>query len=203
MIDAKVALSIIGTAIAVISYVPYIQGMLKGKIKPHSYSWFIWALLGYIAGFAQIAGGGGIGAVISLSTATISLGIAAIGYKDVKDDITRSDTVSLVFSLLAIPLWIITDGPLASVILISVIDLVGFWPTLRKAYNRPWDEGLPTFLLSALKHIVTIFAQRQYNLVTVLYPASLAALTGIFVVLLLVRRASLPNSKPPKEFIVP
>lgn len=201
--DIKIELSIIGTAIAIISYIPYIQGMIKGKIKPHSYSWFIWAVLGFIAGFAQIAGGGGIGAIISLSTAVISLGIAAIGYKDVKEHITRSDTISLVFSLLAIPLWVITDGPLASVILISIIDLVGFWPTLRKAYNKPWDEGLPTFLLSTLKHAITIFAQRQYNLVTVLYPASLAALTGIFVVMLMVRRAALPNSKPPKDFIVP
>lgn len=193
--NIKLILSITATTIAVISYIPYIQGTLSGKIKPHSYSWFIWAIVGYIAGFGQLAGGGGIGALVALVTATISLGIAIISYKEVKDNITMSDKISLAVSLSAIPLWLITKNPLWSIILVSIVDGVAFWPSIRKAYNKPWDEGLPTFILSTLKHVITIFAQKTYNIVTVLYPLSLAILTGFFVIMLLVRRAALPRPK--------
>lgn len=191
----KLILSITATTIAVISYIPYIQGTLSGKIKPHSYSWFIWAIVGYIAGFGQLAGGGGIGALVALVTATISLGIAVISYKEVKDSITTSDKISLVVSLSAIPLWLITNNPLWSIILVSIVDGVAFWPSIRKAYNKPWDEGLPTFLLSTLKHVLTVFAQKTYNVLTVLYPLSLAILTGLFVIMLIVRRTAIPRPK--------
>jgi hypothetical protein len=194
-VDYKVLLSIIGTVIAIASYVPYIRGIRSGKIKPHPYSWLIWAVLGFIAGFGQLAGGGGIGALIVLVTALINLAIVAVSYKSARENITKGDTISLVFALLAIPLWLITKGPLLSIVLISIIDAVGFWPTIRKAYHKPWDEGLPTFLLSGIKHVISVFAQERLNTVTVLYPASLALLTFTFLGMLVVRRAALPRPK--------
>ena len=55
--DIRVLLSIIATCIAVISYIPYLKDIWTGRTKPHAFSWFIWALLGYIAGVAQLSDG--------------------------------------------------------------------------------------------------------------------------------------------------
>lgn len=152
--DIKVVLSIIATGIAIISYIPYLKDTWSGKTKPHAFSWFIWALLGYIAGAAQLAGGGGIGAMIVLTTSTISLFISLYALKKLgMQFITKSDWAGFTIALLAIPLWIITKGPLLSVILVSLIDILGFWPTMRKAFNAPHDETMSTYLLSTINTV--------------------------------------------------
>lgn len=189
--DIRALFSITATCIAVISYVPYVRDTWKGKTKPHAFSWFIWALLGFIAGAGQIAGGGGIGAMVAIVTATISLGISIFSLKFAKQNITRGDYASLIVALLAIPLWIITKGPLLSVILVSLIDVIGFYPTIRKSIKAPKEETLSTYFLSTVKHCLTIVAQERYNVVTVFYPASLALLTGLFVIMLIYQRAKL------------
>jgi hypothetical protein len=184
----KILLSFIATAIAVISYVPYIRDIRSGKTKPHGFSWLIWALLGYIAGYAQLRSGGGVGSIVALVTATISLWIAVISLQGQAIKITTSDWMSLIAALAAIPIWIITDRPMLSVILVSFIDVVGFWPTIRKSYHAPQQETLSTHWLSTLKHCITVAAQQKYNLTTVLYPASLAITTGLFVLMLVIRK---------------
>ncbi|KKT58129.1 MAG: hypothetical protein UW52_C0064G0012 [Candidatus Gottesmanbacteria bacterium GW2011_GWA1_44_24b] len=40
-----------------ISYFPYVRDTLRGKTKPERASWFIWATLGAIAFFSQLAKG--------------------------------------------------------------------------------------------------------------------------------------------------
>jgi hypothetical protein len=77
----KIVISFIATVIAVVSYIPYIRDIHSGKTKPHGFSWLIWALLAYIAGFAQLSRGGGFGAMVALVTATISLRIAYVSIK--------------------------------------------------------------------------------------------------------------------------
>ncbi|HEY4963493.1 MAG TPA: hypothetical protein VIH90_02235 [Candidatus Saccharimonadales bacterium] len=189
----KVVISFIATAIAVISYAPYIRDIRSGKTKPHGFSWLIWALLAYVAGFAQLAAGGGFGAMVALVTATISLWIAFISIKGKSVKITRSDWVSLGFALVAIPVWAVTKQPLLAVIIVSVIDIVGFWPTIRKSHSDPHKETVSTYSLSTLKHVLTVVAQQEYNLTTVLYPASLAVMTGGFVAMLIVRKKQIPQ----------
>jgi hypothetical protein len=187
----KVALSVIATIIAVVSYVPYIRDIKRGKTKPHAFSWLIWSLLAYIAGFAQLKAGGGVGSSVALVTATISLWISFIAYKDGSVRITTGDWISLAAALAAIPIWLITKQPLLSVVIVSIIDVVGFWPTIRKSYNAPEQETLATHWLSTVKHCLTIAAQQRYNWTTVLYPASLAVTTGLSVIMLLVRKRNI------------
>lgn len=189
--DIKLFLSVIATVIAVISYVPYIRDIWKGKTKPHAFSWLVWAIITYIAGFAQLAGGGGIGSLVAFSTATISLGIAVYSYWKGTINITASDWVSLGVALLAIPLWLVTDSPLLAVILVVGIDIAAFWPTIRKSYHQPHSENISTYALSTVKHCLTVAAQQQYNLLTVLFPLWLAIITAAFVAMLWIRRVKI------------
>lgn len=187
----RVILGVLAAGIALVSYIPYIRDIRRGKTKPHAFSWLIWSLLAYIAGIAQLNAGGGFGASAALVTATVSLWISYAAYKDGSVRITTGDRVSLAAALAAIPLWIATRQPLLSVIVVSVIDVVGFWPTVRKSYHAPQQETLETHWLSTIKHCLTIAAQQKYNLTTVLYPLSLAITTGGFVVMLLIRKRKL------------
>ncbi|HEX3082123.1 MAG TPA: hypothetical protein VHQ86_02620 [Candidatus Saccharimonadia bacterium] len=188
--------SILATALAVVSYAIYIHKIRQGHTKPHAFSWFIWAIITYIAGAAQLSAGGGLGSLVAFTTGTISLWISYHSFRSRAITITRQDWVSLVVALAAIPVWVATKNPLLSVIIISVIDLVAFWITIRKSYHLPYSENLTQSVLSTIKHMLTIAAQQQINPVTVLYPASLAMTTAGFTVMLIIRRAQVP---PPPD----
>jgi hypothetical protein len=60
-----------------------------------------------------------------------------------------------------------------SIILVSVIDFIGFIPTFRKSYVEPKTETASTYIVSAISSILAIGALFNYSLVTMLYPMTL------------------------------
>ncbi len=184
----KVALGVLATALGLIGYVPYFRDIFKGKTKPHVFSWFVWGLLTAIAFFAQIAKGGGAGAWVTGVTAIACFVIAGLALKYGEKQITTTDRLSFVGAILGIILWRLTDSPLLAVVLVTVIDALGFLPTFRKAYYKPNEETASTFLLSSIKFIFGILALESFNLTTWLYPASLILMNGAFVVMVVWRR---------------
>ncbi len=180
----KEIFTLIGIIFMLTSYSIYIYSISKGETRPHPFSWFIWGLLTFIGYLAQISDDAGVGAIITLLSAIISFGIAGIGYVQRKNIIiSKSDKWAFGLSLLTIPLWIFTQTPLWSVILITIIDAVGFYPTFRKSWYNPEQESILSFALGGFKHFFTILALQNYSLITALFPFSLvltnAALIGM------------------------
>lgn len=184
----KTALGIIATVMAFVSYIPYIRNMLSGKTKPHAFSWLVWGTLTAIAFVGQVSEGAGPGAWVTGFTACVSFFIFITALRTGEKDISKSDWLSLIGAGVAMLLWWATSDPLIAVILITLIDALGFFPTFRKSYHKPYEETAITFAISGLKFIVAIFALENLTPVTWLYPASLVLMNGIFVVMLLIRR---------------
>jgi len=187
----NVYLGILATLIAIYAYIPYFRNIFRGKTKPHAFSWFVWFLLTAIAFFAQVSDNAGPGAWVTGFTAVICFVIFIFGLKRGEKDIVWIDWLSLVGALLALGLWAITNEPLLSVILITLIDALGFVPTFRKSYSKPNEETALTYGLSSLKFAIGIAALDNVTLVTALYPASLVLANGIFVAMVLLRRQKL------------
>lgn len=187
--DQKELLGLIATLIAFAGYAPYVWGMYKGRVKPHAFSWTIWGLLTFIGFFAQVTGNAGPGAWVTLVSAVITSGIAFIAFfKFDRSYITRSDWITFIAALAAIPLWLITENPLYSVIWITIIDAIGFYPTFRKGWHKPYEELLLQFFLAGLKFAISLFALTSFTTITVLYPASLVIMNWLFIAMVLVRR---------------
>ncbi len=81
-----------------------------------------------------------------------------------------------------------TSNPLLAVIAVTVADLFGFVPTFRKAFQKPFEETIIEYEMSAFKWFISIFALGAISLTTVLYPVSLIITNGLFVAMVLVRR---------------
>ncbi len=185
----KEILAGIGIVFMGISYGVYIHSIYKGETRPHPFSWFIWGSLTAIAFFAQISDGAGAGAVITGLSAVIALFIALIAYIKRKNIIiSQSDKWVFGLSLFAIPLWLITDTPLWSVILITVIDAAGFYPTFRKTWFNPEQELPLSYTLGGFKHLFTVFALENYSIITAIYPLSLVIMNFSFLGMLYYRR---------------
>lgn len=194
MLDTKTGLGIIATLIAILAFIPYFRDIALSKTKPHAFSWLIWGLLMLIAYSAQVTGHAGPGAWVTGISAAICLSIFFLALKRGEKSITRFDKGCLIFALAAIPVWATTKTPLWSVIMVSIIDAVGFLPTFRKAYARPFEETRVTFTLSAMKFIVALFAFDEYSLTTLLYPSTLIFTNISFVMLLTIRRKAVTAS---------
>lgn len=188
MQDTKTIISLVAVFLTLVGYIPYFSDIVKRKTTPHVYTWFIWGSVTAIAYALQVSAGAGVGSWVTLAVALIAYIIFAFGLRNRNTDITRSDTVFFILSLVAISLWLVAKQPVLSVILVSSIDMLGFIPTIRKSWNKPHSETLFTYELSAFRHGLSLFALQQYSIVTWLYPLSWAIANALFSVMLIVRR---------------
>ncbi|MEO5628004.1 MAG: hypothetical protein ABIQ89_03895 [Candidatus Saccharimonadales bacterium] len=194
--DYKVFLAIVSVIMSLVAYVFYFRDIFAGKTKPHAFSWLVWTSLTAIAFAGQVSDNAGPGAWVTGVTAFVSFFIFLLAAYKGEKTITKSDKLSLLGAALALVLWFLTNSPLLSIVLITVIDFLGFLPTIRKSYHKPHEETLVTFALSGLKFVLAIIALENYSLVTWLYPASLVAANLFFVIMLKVRRKKLGPLHP-------
>src|SRR3989344_7337654 len=186
--EYKIILSGLAIIIGFIGYIPYYLDILKGKTKPHTFSWLGWGLLEGIIFFVQIKAGGGPGAYVTGMSGLLMIGIVLLSFRYGDKDIKPIDWMALFGGIIGIVLWKLTNNPLAAVILITIADACLFFPTYRKAYYKPKEETLIEYLLSSVRWILAIFALQTYSLTTWLYPASLIITNGVFTIMLVIRR---------------
>lgn len=186
--DTKIILSIIAIFLTLLGHASYIRNVLRGKTTPHVYTWFIWGIITSITYGLQVSAGAGVGSWVTLTVAIICFFVFILGLKNGKKDITKLDTIFFILSFVALFLWLIAKQPVLSVILATSIDMLGFVPTIRKSWNKPYSETLFLYGISFFRHFVSFFALQQYNIVTWLFPVSWIVANGLFSVMLIIRR---------------
>ena len=184
----KVALGITATVLGFVGYVPYIRDTLRGKTRPHVFSWFVWGVLEATAFFAQIAGGADAGAWATGASAGVALYIAGIAFSRKDKQIRFLDWIALSGALIGIILWRLAHDPLFAIVCVTLADAFGFIPTFRKSYHKPHEETVTEYVFSTIKWIVAFPALGVFTLTTMLYPASLIITNSAFAVMALWRR---------------
>lgn len=190
----KELLSAAAIALTLAMFFPYIQSIHHGQTKPHMFSWVVWGLGTLTVFFAQLAGQGGIGAWPIGVSGVITSYIALLAYLQRADThITRTDWLFFFAALSALPFWFFTSNPLWAVVSLTVVDVLGFGPTVRKAYRHPHEESAKFFALSVARNLLVILALERYSLTTVLFPAAVGLACLLLVFMLIYRRHSLES----------
>lgn len=191
--DYKEILGLAAGTLSLCGYAPYLLGMYRGWVHPHIFSWLVWSILTGIAFILQIQGGAGPGAWVTGVTAFMCIVVTVWSLKVGEKGITYSDWAAFLASIAIIPVWLEADNPLWAMILITVIDTLGFWPTFRKSWMKPWDEALLNYVISTVKFGIALFALHQVTVVTALYPVALVIMHAGFIAMALVRRKVIPR----------
>ncbi len=179
------------------AYAPYIQAIRAGQVKPHFFSWLIWTLTTAIVFFAQLAADGGAGAWPTGVSGAITIYVAWLAFVLRSDfSATPVDKAFLGAALLSLPLWYVTDDPLWSVVILTVVDALGFGPTLRKVLAKPQEESMTFYALFAVRSGLSVLALESRTLTTVLFPAVMIVACILVCGLLWWRRRSLPPPLP-------
>ncbi len=177
--------------IGIYGSVVYIRSILKHQTRPHLFTWLVWTLLSGIGYLAQLHDKAGPGAWALAITTVFSLIIVGLCLKYGEKTVTRGDKIALAASLTAILPWVLTSDPLGSVIMISIIDIVAFYPTFRKSWMKPGEENLTAYNLANVKFGLSLCALQAFTVNTMLYPSVIILANGAFVVMCLIRRKQL------------
>ncbi len=188
----KIIIAIIAAVLAIIGNIPYLYQVIKGKVRPHPYTWLVWTTVSCIVFFGQIAKGAGVGAIPTAAAEIFTVIIFLISLKYGFRDINRTDTILLLLALVGIIPWIFTNDPTLSVVIAVSIDFIGFIPTLRKTWQYPQTEVPILYAMNVLRHILMLLSLQAYNIATMLHSVVMIG-TNILMTLFIVRKKSIKS----------
>ena len=191
----KETLAMIAALLAVAGNVPYLIDILKERVEPHAYTWFVWTLVSATVFFGQVAKGAGIGALPTAASEIFTLIIFLFSLRYGFKHITRTDTIFLIIALAGFVPWVLTKDPTLSVVIAVSIDVIAFVPTLRKTWRHPETETPLLYGTNVARHILALFSLQAYNIATMLHSVAMIT-TNTAMVGILSARKKTPRAYP-------
>jgi hypothetical protein len=182
-------LGIVTIIMWIVSYIPYLTDMFKGKTKPHIFTWVIWWTVSFIMFLGQQSNGAWAGSrttAVAWLLCTI-VAVYSFFHKGIRI-ITRSDYILTWLAIVAIVIYLYTDNRRRSVMLLNIADILSFAPTIRKSWSNPHTETISMYAINALKFIIVIIATAQYSFITTSNNILRIILNTAFVIILYQRR---------------
>ncbi|MFA6279578.1 MAG: hypothetical protein WC612_02135 [Bdellovibrionales bacterium] len=173
----------------------YIRDTLRGKTKPHLFSWLVWALVMGIGAAIAFSEGAYMGALAIGNGSLWCFVISLLALRHGEKRITLSDWVMFLSALSIIPFWFFTKEPLLAAFLAASIDFFGFMPTFRKAWHKPLEENLKAFSLYVSISIFRVLSIDPYSWTTGLYPTAVLVMETSMVIMLFFRRRALSPAR--------
>ncbi|MDB5244503.1 MAG: hypothetical protein JWN18_373 [Parcubacteria group bacterium] len=183
-INWYLVLAVLSGVLSLISGFVYIKDVLKGGgARPNTVSFTLWAVLQWIAFFAQLSSGASLSIVIVFfialnMTAVVILSLFGYGYKHYG----KIELYCVVLAILAIIGWQITSNPLVAILCAIAGDLFAFIPTFIKTYHDPKSESAPSWGLVALASLFGVLSTTKLDAPNIAFPLYLLLSNGaIFV----------------------
>jgi hypothetical protein len=209
LVSPKDAMGALAVLIAIVAYGTYVWKSLRGDARPHPLSWLIFGVLtgtGYLVQLDQQAGPGSW--VMAITTIVCFL-LCVMSFSRGERTFPWYEWAFLAAAavVFAFYLWsrdpdriaaaaggapsdlLIRHAPAISSSLAAFVSVLGFGPTVTKAWVRPHSDSASTFLLNSLKFVPSFFALDTIAIATTVMPAALVvANAGVALIIFLRRR---------------
>ncbi|MFT4967101.1 MAG: hypothetical protein ACI9CD_000096 [Candidatus Deianiraeaceae bacterium] len=166
--------------------------IVKGKAKPHPFTWMIWASVTLIVFFAQFFSNGGIGTWSVGISGLIAFLVAILAYVKTDDGtIVKTDIAIVLVAVFSLCVWFITKNTLYTVLILTFVDLLAYLPTYRKAFYKPFEEHLTIFVIMTFRNVFSAVAMEDYSITNLSFQVFTALANTILIVEVLYRRSKL------------
>ena|SRR3990167_7023075 len=179
----KLTFALVAALLAVAGNLPYLIDIVKKRVQPHAYSWFVWSIVSAITFFGQVAKGAGVGAIPTAASEIFTIIIFFFSLRYGFKKITKTDNLFLILALVSLIPWLITKDPTLSIIIVVTIDLLAFTPTLRKTWRYPKSETPTLYLMNVLRHTLALFSLQAYNIATTLHAIAMITVNSFMTIL--------------------
>lgn len=153
-----------------LSFLPYIRDIFKGKTRPERISWLIWAILGMIAFFSQLAKGASFSLIMTAAQALGDLFIFILAIKWGLGGFLKRDILALIGATLGLVLWYLTNDATVALIMVIFVDASGVVLTIIKSYKQPNTETISTWVLTFLAGLLAAVAVGSWNIILLSFP---------------------------------
>ena len=198
----------LAVAIAILGYGIYLWHCLRGQARPHPLSWLIFGILTGTAYLVQLDQAAGPGSWVMAFTTAVCFLLCAMGFWQGERSFPWYEWAFLLASAIVFAFYLLSrspelvadalsgaaqntltqHGPAISAILASLVNILGFGPTVTKAWSRPQSDSAATFLVNGLKFVPALFAMAHVSIATCLYPVALLIANLVVAGLIYLRR---------------
>ncbi len=185
MFDIRILIAGIASILAFVGNLSYLKDVVRGRVKPHPYTWLIWSIVSMTTFFGGLIKGAGIGALPTGVAEAFTIVIFGFSVRDFfagrRDQIRTSDHYFLAAALLGLIPWMLTKDPTMSVVIVVAIDIIAFIPTLQKTWVRPEAERPALYGMNVLRHVLTLFSLGAYNIATSIHSIAMICTNTLMV----------------------
>ncbi|MGA7429263.1 MAG: hypothetical protein WBQ24_08770 [Xanthobacteraceae bacterium] len=207
-VSTKDVMGALAVLIAIAAYGIYVWKTLRGDARPHPLSWLIFGVLtgtGYLVQLDQKAGPGSwvmaVTTLVCLMLCVMSFWRGERTFPWYEWAFLGAAIVVFVFYL-----WsrnpepigavggvtprdlLIRHAPAISSTLAAFVNVLGFGPTVTKAWLRPHSDSVSIFVLNSLKFVPSFFALDSISVATCVFPATLVVANAGVALIIYLRR---------------
>lgn len=173
--------------IFIVGDIPYILDIIKGNTKPQRVTWLVFFILDLIYLVNQIALGAKGSLILLLSWTLITLLILILSIKNGVGGFAKLDIICLTGVVIGLILWWILKTPLASVICNILVSLVGYIPTLKKSYLKPWTETKISWFTASIAGLLGMWSVGKLDIKLLILPTYSFIMAFIVFIILYTR----------------
>jgi hypothetical protein len=187
--DWRDALGILSVALAIIAAIIYVFQTLRGDVRPHPLSWFLFGILSATGYWVQRDQGAHQGSWTLLAMTIICFVFVAASVARGERSFSRQEWSFAVAGGAIFVLYLFTREPNVATALTTIVDALGYGPTFVRGWSHPRKDSVTSFALNGVKFVPSLMAMDPISFATSFYPATLLVLnTAVSTTLLLRRR---------------
>ena len=186
--DWRDALGILSVALAIIAAIIYVFQTLRGDVRPHPLSWFLFGILSATGYWVQRDQGAHQGSWTLLAMTIICFVFVAASVARGERSFSRQEWSFAVAGGAVFVLYLFTREPNVAAALTTIVDALGYGPTFVRGWSHPRKDSVTSFALNGVKFVPSLMAMDPISFATSFYPATLLVLNTAVSTMLVLRR---------------
>jgi hypothetical protein len=189
------ALGILSVVLAILAAIIYVLQTLRGEVRPHPLSWFLFGILSLTGYWVQRDEGARQGSWTLLAMTIISFLFVAVSVARGERSFSRTEWVFTAAGGAVFVIYLFTKEANVAAALTTAIDVLGYGPTFMRGWFFPRKDSVASFALNAAKFVPSLMAMDPISFATSFYPATLMVLNAAVAIMLVMRRSTVQRQR--------
>jgi hypothetical protein len=182
------ALGALSVALAILAAVIYVVQTLRGEVRPHPLSWFLFGVLSATGYWVQRDEGARQGSWTLLAMTIICFLFVAASVARGERRFSRQEWAFAIVGGAVFVLYLLTRHANAAAAMTTAVDALGYGPTFVRGWSHPKKDSVTSFALNGVKFVPSLMAMEPISFATSFYPATLLVLNTAVAIMLVMRR---------------
>jgi hypothetical protein len=191
----KDALGILSVAMAIIAAIIYVVQTLRGEVRPHPLSWFLFGVLSATGYLVQRDQGANQGSWTLLAMTVICFLFVAASVARGERSFSRQEWTFTIAGGGVFILYLLSREANFAAALTTIVDTLGYGPTFVRGWAYPRKDSVTSFALNGAKFVPSLMAMDPISFATSSYPATLLVLNLAVAIMLVMRRRAMTRKR--------